>query len=80
MDTPKVGDKVAIILIKTSSGEVSVVGHKVKTVGKVLGKGSLTYPHRIETTSGEPLDVKPCRTTKHVWGAADWVASRLLKV
>lgn len=76
MATPKVGDKVAIILTKTASdGSVSVVGHKVSTVGAVLGKGSSTHPHKVETVEGEPLDVKLCRHN-----AADWVASRLLKV
>ena len=76
MATPKIGDKVAIILIKTSSeGIPSVVGHKVNTIGKVLGQGSHTHPHKVETMEGEPLDVKVCRHN-----AADWVASRLLKV
>ena len=76
MATPKIGDKVAIILTKTSSeGSVSVIGHKVSTIGAVLGQGSLTHPHKVETVEGEPLDVKLCRHN-----AADWVASRLLKV
>ena len=76
MATPKIGDTVAIILTKTSSkGAVSVVGHKISIIGKVLGQGSFTHPHKVETTEGEPLDVKLCRHD-----AADWVASRLLKV
>ena len=76
MATPKIGDKVAIILTKTSSdGTVSVVGHKIHTVGAVLGQGSLTHPHKVETEDGEPLDVTVCRHN-----SADWVASRLLKV
>ena len=76
MATPKIGDKVAIILTKTSSeGSVSVIGHKVHTIGAVLGQGSLTHPYRVLTTEGEPLDVKLCRHD-----AADWVAARLLKV
>lgn len=76
MATPKIGDKVAIILTKTSSdGTVSVIGHKIHTVGAVLGEGSLTHPHKVATEDGEPLDVKVCRHN-----SADWVASRLLKV
>ena len=76
MATPLVGDTVATILTKTSSeGTVSVVGHKISTIGKVLGEGSFTHPHKVETVEGEPLDVKLCRHD-----AADWVASRLLKV
>ena len=76
MATPKIGDTVAIILTKTSSeGTVSVIGHKIHTVGAVLGQGSLTHPHKVETEDGEPLDVKVCRHN-----SADWVASRLLKV
>lgn len=76
MATPKIGDTVAIILTKTSSeGTVSVIGHEIHTVGAVLGQGSLTHPHKVETEDGEPLDVKVCRHN-----SADWVASRLLKV
>ena len=76
MATPKIGDTVAIILIKMSSGgTVSVVRHKISTIGKVLGEGSVTHPHKVETEEGEPLNVKICRHN-----AADWVASRLLKV
>ena len=76
MATPKIGDKVAIILTKTASdGAVSVIGHKIHTIGAVLGEGSLTHPHKVLTTEGEPLDVKLCRHD-----AADWVAARLLKV
>ena len=76
MATPKIGDTVAIILTKTSSkGAVSVVGHKISIIGKVLGQGSLTHPHKISTLEGESLDVKLCRHN-----AADWVAARILKV
>ena len=76
MATPKIGDKVAIIITKTASdGSVIVVGHKVSTVGAVLGQGSLTHPYKVETEEGEPLDVKTCRHN-----AADWVAARILKV
>ena len=76
MTTPKIGDTVAIILTKTASdGAVSVIGHKINTIGAVLWQGSLTHPHKVETIDGEPLDVKVCRHN-----AADWVASRLLKV
>lgn len=76
MATPKIGDKVAIILTTTSSGGTpSVVGHKVSTIGAVLGQGSLTHPHKVETVEGESLDVKLCRHN-----AADWVAARILKV
>ena len=76
MATPKIGDTVAIILTKTSSeGSVIVVGHKVSTIGAVLGQGTPLHPHKVETTEGEPLDVKLCRHD-----AADWVAARILKV
>ena len=76
MATPKIGDKVAIILTKTASdGTVSVVGHKINTIGAVLGQGSLTHPHKVETEEGETLDVKLCRHD-----AADWVAAWILKV
>ena len=76
MATPKIGDKVAIILTKTYSNDtVSVVGHEVSTIGAVLGQGSLTHPHKVETVEGVPLDVKVCRHN-----AADWVAARILKV
>ncbi len=76
MATPKIGDTVAIILTKTSSrGAVSVVGHKISTISKVLGQGSFTHPHKVKTTKGETLDVKLCRHD-----AADWVAAWILKV